>query len=210
MNEFNIKSPLAKRFRGFLPVVIDVETGGFNSETDALLEVAAVILTMNSNGELVPEQSHHVHVQPFEGANLDPRALAFNRIDPHHPFRLAVTELNALETLFGPIRAAVKRHGCTRAILVGHNAFFDLSFVNAAIKRTEIKRSPLHQFSSFDTVSLGGLAYGQTVLARTAAAAGLDWDEKQAHSALYDAERTASLFCKIVNLWQPHFEALME
>lgn len=205
-----MKSPLAQRFRGFLPVVIDVETGGFNPETDALLEVAAVILTMNNNGELVSEQSHHVHVQPFDGANLDPRALAFNRIDPHHPFRLAVAELAALETLFGPIRAAVKRHGCTRAILVGHNAFFDLSFINAAVKRTDVKRCPFHQFSSFDTVSLGGLAYGQTVLARAAAAAGLEWDEKQAHSALYDAERTASLFCKIVNLWQPHFEALME
>jgi len=40
-------SLLAQRFRGYYPVVIDVETAGFNAKTDALLEIAATLLGMN-------------------------------------------------------------------------------------------------------------------------------------------------------------------
>jgi ribonuclease T len=29
----------------------------------------------------------------------------------------------------------------------------------------------------------------------------MEWDSEQAHSALYDAEQTALLFCSIVNQW---------
>lgn len=192
---------IAGRFRGFLPVVVDVETAGFNAASDALLEIAAVIIEMDEDGRLRLGDSAHAHVQPFPGANLDPRALAFNGIDPDHPFRQAQPEKEALHTIFDPVRKAVKSHGCTRAILVGHNAFFDLGFVNAAVERTGIKRNPFHPFSTFDTVSLAGLAYGQTVLAKAARIAGLDWDEGEAHSALYDTLKTAELFCAIVNRW---------
>ena len=192
---------IAQRFRGFLPVVVDVETAGFNAATDALLEVAAVVVQMDPVGRLYPGEPLHAHIAPFPGANLDPKALAFNGIDPHHPFRQALPELEALRALLNPIRQAVKANACTRAILVGHNAFFDLGFLNAAVERTGFKRNPFHPFSTFDTVSLAGLAHGQTVLAKAAVAAGLDWDEGEAHSALYDAERTAQLFCAIVNRW---------
>jgi len=201
--DFDGQKPLmAQRFRGFLPVVVDVETAGFNAQTDALLEIAAVILRMDKHGVLHIEDSHQCHVQPFEGANLEEEALAFNGIDPYHPFRQALAEREALQAVFHPVREAVRRNGCSRAILVGHNAFFDLGFVNAAVERTKIKRNPFHPFSTFDTVSLAGLAFGQTVLARAAQAAGIPWDSESAHSALYDAERTAELFCTIVNRWQ--------
>lgn len=193
---------ISRRFRGFLPVVVDVETAGFNAATDALLEIAAVILDMDGDGCLIPSESVACHVQPFAGANLDPKALAFNGIDPDHPFREALPEREALEYIFGPIRAAVKASGCKRAILVGHNAFFDLGFINAAVERTGFKRNPFHPFSTFDTVTLGGVCYGQTVLARTAITAGLDWDESEAHSAIYDTAKTAELFCAVVNRWQ--------
>jgi ribonuclease T len=196
------KTPIARRFRGFLPVVVDVETGGFNAETDALLEIAAVTLRMDTQGLLYPDATHACHVKPFEGAKLEPEALAFTGIDPYHPFRLAKTEHDALQHIFAPIRQLVKLTNCTRAVLVGHNPFFDLGFINAAVARTGIKRNPFHPFSSFDTVTLAGMAYGQTVLARAVEAAGLDWDGKQAHSAIYDAERTALLFCTILNRWQ--------
>ena len=192
---------IANRFRGFLPVVIDVETGGFNAEKHALLEIAAVPIIRDQYGTLSPGATIAAHVQPFEGALLDPRALEFTGIDPHHPFRMAKPECEALETIFKPVRALIKSHQCSRAILVGHNAFFDLSFLNAAIDRCNIKKHPFHAFSSFDTATLGGLAYGQTVLARAVMAAGLQWDAKEAHSAIYDAEKTAQLFCKIVNAW---------
>ncbi len=182
---------IARRFRGFLPVVVDVETAGFDPQRHALLEIAASII-----------RTLHCHVLPFLGAEIDPRALAFTGIDPHHPFRDALPEKEALARLLVPIRKAVKSSGCNRAILVGHNAAFDLGFLKAAVERTGFKNSPFHSFSVFDTVSLAGLVYGQTVLARAAQMAGLGWNSNEAHSALYDVEQTARLFCQIVNRWR--------
>ncbi len=201
MGETGVKNGIASRFRGFLPVVVDVETAGFNPKTDALLEIAAVIIRMDEKGRLHPDTTHASHVQPFPGANLEQSALDFIGIDPYHPLRAARLERDALGHVFKPIRNAVKEAGCSRAILVGHNAFFDLGFLNAAVERTGIKRNPFHSFSSFDTATLAGLAYGQTVLARAMQAANIQWDESRAHSAVYDAERTAELFCTIINTW---------
>jgi ribonuclease T len=196
------KIPLDKRFRGYLPVVVDIETAGFNPKKHALLEIAAVIVELNSQHDLEITERYSTHVIPFKNAEFDESALKFNGIDPHHPFRMAVDEKEALDMLFKPIKEAVKRNNCTRAILVGHNPAFDINFLNAAIHRTQIKRSPFHPFSTFDTATLGGLAYQQTVLAKIAKSAGLAWDNEKAHSALYDAEKTAELFCKIVNRWK--------
>jgi ribonuclease T len=198
--------PLEKRFRGYLPVVIDIETAGFNAKKNALLEIAAVIVELNSDCNLHITEHYTTHVIPFKNSELDEAALKFNGIDPYHPFRMAVDEKDALEMIFKPIRVAIKRNNCTKAILVGHNPAFDIAFLNAAIHRTQIKRSPFHPFSTFDTATLGGLAYQQTVLAKVAQAAGMEWDNEKAHSALYDAEKTAELFCKIVNRWK-HLEA---
>ncbi len=192
-------SPLSTRFRGFLPVVVDVETGGFNEATDALLQIAAVLIDVDASGRLYCAETVACHVNPFAGANLDPKSMEINGIDIDHPFRLALDEHEALPKIFKPIRSEIKRHGCNKAILVGHNAHFDLKFVNAAAARAGIKRNPFHPFSTLDTVSLAALAYGQTVLARAVRSAGLEWDSREAHSAIYDAEMTAALFCKIVN-----------
>ena len=156
------KLPIAKRFRGYLPVVVDVETAGFNPKRDALLEIAAVTLQVNHEGLWQRHETHFCHIIPFEGANLDKNALEFIKVDPYHPFRFAVPEADGLKIIFKPIRSAVKAHGCSRAILVGHNPSFDLSFINAARHRTGVKM-PFHRFSTFDTATLGGLAYGQTV-----------------------------------------------
>ncbi|MEE4360022.1 MAG: ribonuclease T [Pseudomonadales bacterium] len=193
---------MAKRFRGFLPVVVDVETGGFRKETDALLEIAAVTLGFDADGTLAPLDAVNVHVEPFEGANIEPAALEFTGIDPFNPLRGAVSEHEAMTRIFRLVRRAVRDTGCKRAVLVGHNAHFDHGFVLAAAQRQDIKRNPFHPFSCFDTVTLAGLAYGQTVLARACEAAGIPFDAREAHSALYDAERTAELFCGIVNRWR--------
>lgn len=200
MHESSLQ-PFGQRFRGFLPVVIDVETGGFNPLTDALLEIAAVILTLDEEGRLHPVETVATQVKPFAGAKLEPASLEVNGINPWHPLRIALPEKDALEKILKPVRTAVKLNQCTRAILVGHNAHFDLAFLNAAVGRTELKRNPFHPFSSLDTVSLGALTYGQTVLSRLAEAAHLGWDERAAHSAVYDAEKTAALFCTIFNRW---------
>lgn len=201
---------IAGRFRGFLPVVVDVETGGFNAATDALLELAAVLIEMTPDGELRIGTTLRYHVQPFHGSRIDPASLAVNGIDPHHPLRPAMPEKEALTQLFREVRKAVRDADCTRAVLVGHNAAFDLNFLNAAVARADIKRNPFHPFSSFDTATLGGVALGQTVLSRAVAAAGLDWDPAGAHSAIYDAERTAALFCRICNRFRFMYEEALE
>ena len=190
---------MSGRFRGYLPVVVDVETGGFNEATDALLQIAAVLIDIDEQGQFYCCETVSCHVTPFPGANLDPKSMEVNGIDVHHPFRLAVDEKQALPKIFKPVREAIKRHACNKAILVGHNAHFDLKFINTAAARAGIKRNPFHPFSTFDTVTLAGLAYGQTVLARSVKSAGMEWDTNEAHSAIYDAEMTAMLFCKIVN-----------
>jgi ribonuclease T len=197
--EVDGKLPMARRFRGFLPVVVDVECGGFNPNTDALLEIAAVLLEIQGDGSLLPGESWRYHVHPFPGANLEPASLAVTGIDPFHPLRPAIPEKEALTRLFKEIRRAMKDNDCTRAILVGHNAYFDLNFINAAIARTDIKRNPFHPFSTFDTATLAGVAYGQTVLGKALQAARIEWDSGAAHSAAYDAQKTAELFCKICN-----------
>ena len=195
------KQAISRRFRGFLPVVVDVETAGFNPDINALLEIAAVPIRIGASGKLEPAETIACHVEPFPNAVLDPKALEFTGIDPYHPFRMAKQEKEALKYIFSPIDQILEEVGCSRAILVGHNAFFDLGFIKAAAKRCSMKKIPFHQFSSFDTATLAGLAYGQTVLARAAQAAGIQWNQKEAHSAVYDAERTAELFCRIVNTW---------
>ena len=203
-NSFSISD----RFRGFYPVVVDVETGGFNSKTDALLEIAAVLVDPQEDGTLLRGETFRYHVKPFEGANLEPASLAINGIDPDHPLRPAIDDRDALQRVFREVRRAVREHGCTRAILVGHNSSFDLGFLNEAVARNEIKRNPFHPFSSFDTATLCGLAYGQTVLSRAVKAAGMKWDEDSAHSAAYDAEITAEVFCDIVRRFQPLFTSI--
>ena len=196
------KSAISKRFRGYLPVVIDVECGGFNAKTDAILEVAAVLLDFNDSGLLVREATHFYRVVPFAGANIEESALKFTGINPHHPLRIAHPELKVFQDMFHAIRTKVKASGCTRAILVGHNSHFDHGFMNAAADRNKLKRNPFHPFSSLDTATLSALCYGQTVLARACEAAGIGFEPEQAHSARYDAEKTADLFCTIVNRWQ--------
>ena len=187
-----------ERIRGYLPVVIDIETGGVNDETDAMLEICAIVVGIDEQGVYYPKEPVHFHVEPFKGANLDPSALKFNGIDVDNPLRLAVSEKEALGDIFKAVRAEMKAEECTRSILVGHNAFFDLGFLYAASNRSKLK-SPFHQFSTIDTVSLSALYYGETVLAKAIRVANIEWDDASAHSALYDTQKTAELFCKIFN-----------
>ncbi|NIM69712.1 MAG: ribonuclease T [Xanthomonadales bacterium] len=195
-------SSIADRFRGFLPVALDVETGGFDPRRDAVLEIAACILRMDAAGRLEVAETVSVEVEPFAGAHVSPASLEFTGIDLDDPRRQPLPEPDALRRICQPVRREVRTTGCQRAIIVAHNPAFDLGFVNAVIERTGYKRSPFHPFSSFDTATLGGLAFGQTVLSRAVLAAGGDWDESAAHTAAYDAGKTAELFCTIVNQWK--------
>ncbi len=186
------------KIRGYLPVVIDIETGGFNEKTDAMLEICSIVIGIDKTGNLYPKESQHFHIEPFKGSVLEPGALKFNRIDVDNPFRMAVKEVDAIKQIYTKVYTELKQEGCTRAILVGHNAFFDLGFLRAATDRCKLK-SPFHQFSTLDTVSLSALCYGETVLAKAVRKADIEWDDACAHSALYDTQKTAELFCKIFN-----------
>ncbi|MEI6858293.1 MAG: ribonuclease T, partial [Shewanella sp.] len=202
MSEICDANKLNHRFRGYFPVVIDVETAGFNCQTDALLEIAVTMLKMDDEGILSLDKTLHYHIEPFEGANLEPDALAFNGIDPTNPLRGAISEKAAFLEIFKEVKKAQKAVGCHRSIIVAHNAAFDHGFVSQAIERCALKRTPFHPFATFDTAALSGLALGHTVLAKACSIAGIDFDNSEAHSALYDTERTAELFCHIVNKWK--------
>ena len=191
-----------------MPVIVDIETGGFNAETDAVLEIGAVIVKMDKQGLLHPSDTLCNHVQPFHGANIEQKALEFNKIIPDHPFRGAVSEAESLKQLFKFVQDEINKQNCTRAILVGHNPAFDLSFLNAAITRCKLKKNPFHAFSTFDTATLAGLAFEETVLSKAVLKSGEEWDNQKAHSARYDADQTAKLFCKIVNIWKGKKPAL--
>lgn len=201
-NAGEASTPIGARFRGYLPVVVDVETGGFDARSDALLEIAITLLGMDENGDLRCERTVDRAVYPFADANIEQASLEFTGIDPFSPNRGAVDEGVALRELFGEIRRAVREAGCKRAIMVGHNAFFDHGFVFAAADRQGIKRNPFHPFSTFDTVTLAGMAFGQTVLAKACELAGMEFSARRAHRAGYDCEKTAELFCAIVNRWK--------
>lgn len=188
------------RFRGFLPVIVDVETSGIDPQKNALLEMCVVLLDLDEHGKFVIKSTHFEHILPFADAVLDPESLAFNKIDPFQPLRFAIDEKLALERLFLPIQQAVKQTHCSRAVLVGHNAWFDLLFLKEAVKRTGVD-FPFHAFTCFDTATLAGMSYGQTVLAKAAKEAGIAFDQSEAHSAIYDAQKTAELFCAIANSW---------
>lgn len=202
MSEQGYSSLIADRFRGFLPVIIDLETSGFNAQTDAVLELAAVTISMDDEGILAPAQCYSYTVEPFAGANIEQSALDFTGIDLDDPERNGEPEQEAFQDAFKKIRQAVKDNACSRAVIVAHNAHFDLGFVNAATERCKLKRNPFHPFSCMDTATLAGLAYGHTVLAKACALAGIEFSNRQAHNAAYDAQKTAELFCSIVNRWQ--------
>ncbi len=202
MTEIAPTNLLSERFRGYYPVVIDVETAGFNAKTDALLEIAAVTLKMNEDGWLEQDQCVFFNVKPFEGANLEKSALDFTGIDPYNPLRDDVDEGEAIKEIFKVIRSGMKAAGCKRAILVGHNATFDHNFLMATVERAKNKRNPFHPFSTFDTSALAALVYGQTVLKKACEASKIEFSDREAHNAEYDTKKTAELFCNMVNHWK--------
>lgn len=194
-------SPIAlkDRFRGFYPVVVDVETAGFDPKADALIEVSMMTVKMDEHGFLSPNEIVSANIRPFEGANIVQSNIDFLGIDPFDESRNLKTEREALIPMFKKISKEVKKNACSRAVLVGHNANFDLSFINAAIERLNYKRSPFHPFSVFDTATLSALVFGQTVLSKACFAAKIDFDGNKAHGSEYDTLKECELFCSIVN-----------
>ena len=128
---------MKEKFRKFLPVVVDLETGGFDPFSDALLEIAITLIDYEK--EFSVGETHRHHIIPFEGLNISKESLEFTGIDLNHPLRNAVNEKEALKDLFNIINKHKNKYECSRAILVGHNAHFDLGFLNESIKRNNIK-----------------------------------------------------------------------
>ena len=175
-----------------------METGGFNPNNNAILEIA-ITLIEEENGRLIPGVTERYHIEPYKDLIVEKESLEFTKIKLDHPLRQAVSEEDALKSLFKTINKNKTKYQCSRAILVGHNAHFDLSFLNASIERNKIKKSPFHPFSVIDTVSLGVAVTQQTVLARVCKELKIEYSNDDAHSAAYDSDVTAKVFCKILN-----------
>ena len=188
---------LAARFRGFMPVVIDIETGGFDANRHAILEMAAVFLDLDEDGLRIAG-SWQQAVSPRAGSAMEEASLKVTGIDPTRP---AMPEDEVLAELFSLVRRLQREAECQRSVMVAHNAAFDMGFLNAAIARHNIKRAPFHPFTFIDTASIAALSVGHTVLREACNRAGIEFDTEQAHGALYDAERTAELLCWSVNRW---------
>ena len=188
------------RFRGFLPVVVDLETGGFDKDVHALLQVGAASLHWMDD-ELGIEELATWNVTPHPATRVEAASLELTGIDLEDPGRQALSEEVVVRELFRFARRAMRRHSCQRALLTGHNAHFDHGFVLSAANRNGVKRSPFHPFTVVDTASLAAVAYGHTVLREACQRAGLGFEGARAHAAAYDVEATARLFCAIVNAW---------
>lgn len=193
------RNPLATRFRGFLPIVLDIETSGLNPLTDALLEIAIVVISLNAGGLFYPKKSIAFHVEPFMDAHFNAESLEITGIDPDDPLRYPIPEKQALHRIFTVMQEALDESGCQRAVLVAHNAWFDLAFLQAAAKRNHFLNVPYHSFTTFDTATLSGVLLGETVLAKAMREANISFDVNLAHSAEYDALKTAELFCYMMN-----------
>lgn len=187
-------------FGQYYPIVIDCETSGVDPQQHAMLELAYTCLEI-VEGKLVPGESETFHIYPFEGAAFDDGSMKIHQIDPYYPLRYAITEKEALEALNKVVIPRLLEHKQRRAILVGHNAWFDLAFLNAAYERQKVK-SVFHRFTSLDTATLSAFLLRETVLARALYRARVGYDPKQAHSALYDSQKTAELVCALWNKQQ--------
>ena len=181
-------------------MVVDLETGGLDPNKNPILELACSFLNYE-NEKLVPHKSFSWDIKPQPNLEIDPSSQLLTGIDPLLDIENRTDEKAAINSFFKEVRRETKTNECTRAVLVAHNSVFDNSFLNAAIQRHRIKRSPFHPFTTFDTATLGGVAFGHTDLREACQRADIAYDKKSAHCASYDCEVTAFLFCKIVNLW---------
>jgi ribonuclease T len=184
-------------FGKYYPIVIDCETSGLDPDRHAILEVAYACLDLE-HGRLRVGSSETFHVEPFENAQFDPKSMEIHQIDHSHPLRFAEPEAIILKNLATFILEKAKKAGYRRAILVGHNAWFDLAFINKAYQRHNLK-SPFHQFTTCDTATLSGFFLKETVLAKALYKAHISYNPKEAHGALYDVEQTAKLVCYLWN-----------
>ena len=188
--------PMQNRFRGFMPVVIDVECGGFIPYRCTVGNCRSVVGD-SGDGSLAAWGNWRYHVQPFPAptsngvTRCDGLSILFTRYAQRFQRRSA-------HAIVQEISQAMKDNDCTRAILVGHNACFDLNFLNAAVARTEIKRNPFHPFSSFDTATLAGVAFGQTGYRSRFKRPESLGIRTNAFGA-YDAQQTADCFARSAN-----------
>ncbi len=103
---------MSRRFRGFLPVVIDVETGGFNSRTDALLEIAAVFIDIDASGTLSRGCHPQLPCAAVSGCATGPGLAERHRHRSLSSVAAALPEREAIQRIFREVRHQLKAYDC--------------------------------------------------------------------------------------------------
>lgn len=160
-------------------VVFDVETTGLSAVYDTIIELAAVKVR---GGELK---------ETFE-----------RFANPHHPLSSTTTELTGITDDMvkdAPEVAEVMRDFVEfigDAVLVAHNASFDMGFFYEACKKANIKVNP---YPVIDTLELARFLYPELRNHRlNTLAKKFDIELTQHHRAIYDTEATAHLLNQLL------------
>ena len=90
---------LSERFRGYLPVVLDLETGGFDHQVNPILELACCFVQMQDDRLSIKGQESW-NVQPVDGMVVEPASLKVTGIDLDDPHRDAMDEASVLKDFF--------------------------------------------------------------------------------------------------------------
>ena len=161
-------------------VVFDIETTGFSPVNNRIIEIGAVKVS---------------------GGGISDRFSSFVNPDVPIPFEIEkLTGINDSMVMGAPFIEEVLPEFlafCKDAVLVAHNANFDMSFIKENALRQNIRR----QFTYVDTVGIARILLphqAKHTLDAVAKTMGVSLENH--HRAVDDAEATAEIFVKFISL----------
>ncbi len=171
---------------------IDIETTGFNVETQEIIEIGCVIVKQNDGvlGEVVEE--FELKIKPERLDLADPEALSINGYNEAE-WLFAMTLEQAMKVF------AEKTKEC---IFAAHNAAFDWSFIAKAFATTQVENQMF--YAKIDTISFAlAKLHNNPEVTRYSLGALCDYfgiTNDRAHTALADTRATVEMYRKLLEL----------